>query len=100
MSCKEIGETAKWTTAKRQKSQPARQIKSVGKDQRHVLRQLRPAGLPPDECKPMRRSPRFPACRPQPGKRSVLVQVFRPKEISAPQQARRGEAWAAGRQGA
>ena len=28
------------------------------------------------------------------------LQVFRPSEISAPQQARRGEAWAASRQGA
>ena len=33
-------------------------------------------------------------------KRSVRVQVFRPKEISAPQLVRRAEAWAAGRQGA
>src|SRR6266702_5054814 len=35
-----------------------------------------------------------------PGKRSVRVHVFRPREISAPQQAPRGEAWAAGRQAA
>ena len=34
------------------------------------------------------------------GQRSVRAQVFRPKEVSAPQQGRCGEAWAAGRQGA
>ena len=38
--------------------------------------------------------------RRHPGKRSIRMQVFRPKEISAPQQARRGAAWAAGRQAA